>query len=112
MTGYPLDSPGSHPHVSYRRGASGLLVPVVRGTGLRVQTIVIAHELWGWSPAQIATDCGISEKQVDDALAFYRRHRQEIDGATAEEQELEPVNRTDASGCGWKPSDGWSKHPG
>jgi hypothetical protein len=36
-----LDDP-SFPHVTYRRGASGWPVPVIRGTGIRVQTIVVA----------------------------------------------------------------------
>lgn len=86
---HQLDDP-AFPHVTYRRGASGSLIPVVRGTGLRVQTIVIAHELWGMSPAQVATDHALREEQVMDALAFYASHRQEIDNAIVEERRLEP----------------------
>src|SRR5919206_4035103 len=45
------------PNVTYRRGASGALSPVLRGTGIRVQTIVIASE--NMSPAEIAGDYGL-----------------------------------------------------
>jgi len=30
------------PEITYRRGASGFSVPIIKGTGLRVQTIAIA----------------------------------------------------------------------
>ena len=36
-----LDDP-NHPHITYRRGAAGVPVPVVRGTGIRVQALVVA----------------------------------------------------------------------
>ena len=73
-----LDDP-DFPHVTYRRGASGSPVPVVRGTGIRVQTIVVAHEDWKMTPAQIAADYGLDVMKVNQALAFCRKHRAEID---------------------------------
>jgi hypothetical protein len=48
-----LDDPG-FPGITYRRGTSGIPVPILRGTGIRVQTIVIAHQQWNESMAQIA----------------------------------------------------------
>jgi len=36
--------------ITYVRGASGQLIPVLRGTRLRVQTVVIAAQKWGFSP--------------------------------------------------------------
>ena len=45
-----LDDP-SFPQVTYRRGASNQPVPVLRGTGVRVETIVVASEQWEWTPA-------------------------------------------------------------
>ena len=42
------------PEITYVRGASGELVPVLRGTRLRVQTVVVAAQKWGFSPHQIA----------------------------------------------------------
>jgi len=83
-----LDDP-SFPHVTYRRGAGGQPVPVLRGTGIRVQTIVMAARQWGLTPAQIATEYGLTKAQVKDALAFYDAHRAEIDAAIAAEQTME-----------------------
>ena len=42
------------PGIAYRRGASGIPVPVLRGTGIRVQTIVISYREWNETPAEIA----------------------------------------------------------
>lgn len=83
-----LDDP-AFPRITYRRGASGQPVPVLRGTGIRVQTVVVAAQEWGLSPAQIAAEYDLTEVQVKDALAFYEAHRQEIDAAVAAEQALE-----------------------
>ncbi|MFB2891482.1 hypothetical protein ACE1CI_00900 [Aerosakkonemataceae cyanobacterium BLCC-F50] len=33
------------PNITYHRGASGLSVPIVKGTGVRVQTLAIASEV-------------------------------------------------------------------
>ena len=77
------------PHVTYRRGAAGLPVPVVRGTGIRVQTLVVAAHQWGMTPAQIAQQYGLSVHQVEGALAFYDGHRTEIDALLAAEQAME-----------------------
>ncbi|MCC7353966.1 MAG: DUF433 domain-containing protein [Anaerolineae bacterium] len=83
-----LDDP-AFLHVTYRRGASGQPVPVLRGTGIRVQTIVVATQQWALSPAQIAVEYDLTEAQVNNALAFYAAHRAEIDAAITAEQALE-----------------------
>jgi uncharacterized protein (DUF433 family) len=83
-----LDDP-AFPHVTYRRGAGGMPVPVVRGTGVRVQTLGIAREYWGLTPDQIAEDYGLSEAQVRDALSFYEGHRSEMEAMMAAEEGLE-----------------------
>jgi len=85
-----LDDP-NHPHVTYRRGAAGVPTPVVRGTRVRVQTLVLAAQQWQWSPAQMADEYSLSEAQIQDALAFYQAHRSEIDASIASESELEPA---------------------
>lgn len=77
------------PHVTYRRNASGWPVPVLRGTGIRVQTIVGATRTWSLSPAEIAEEYSLKEEQVADALSFYEAHRGEIEASMAEEQHLE-----------------------
>jgi uncharacterized protein (DUF433 family) len=83
-----LDDP-TFPHITYRRGASGQPLAVLRGTGLRVQTVVLATQTWGFSPAQIAAEYDLSFAQVHEALAFYEAHRNEIDVAIAAEDSLE-----------------------
>ena len=74
------------------RGASGQLIPILRGTRLRVQTLVIAAQKWGLSPNQIAAEYDISEAQVNEVLAFYAAHSQEIDASIAAEQIIEAAN--------------------
>jgi len=83
-----LDDP-AYPHITYRRGTSGQLAPVLRATNLRVQTVDVAARQWGLSPAEIATAYGVTEAQVADALRFAEAHRQEIDASITAEQAIE-----------------------
>ena len=78
------------PNVTYRRGASGALSPVLRGTGIRVQTIIISSE--NMSPTEIAEDHDLTLTQVQEALNFYKAHRAEIDAYIQAEAALEPKN--------------------
>lgn len=73
-----LDDP-AFPQITYRRGAAGIPTPVLRGTGLRVQTIAVAHEQWGMSAAEIAAEYDLSHAQVEAALGFLAAHRAEIE---------------------------------
>ena len=82
-----LDDP-DFPNITYRRGASGSLSPVLRGTGIRVQTIVIAAQ--NMTPAEIAEDYDLTETQVREVLDFYEAHRAEIDAFIQAEAALEP----------------------
>lgn len=90
--GQGLDDPG-FPGITYRRGEAGQPAPILRGTGIRVQTIVIASRDWGRPAAQVAADYGLSEAQVQEALAFYQAHRSEIDAYMAAEEALEAAHR-------------------
>jgi len=83
-----LDDP-NFPNIHYRRGASGLPVPVLRGTGIRVQTILIATKYWGMARTQIAAEYGLSKSQVNECLSFYESHRAEIDAYIQTEESLE-----------------------
>jgi uncharacterized protein (DUF433 family) len=83
-----LDDP-NHPYVTYRCGAAGIPTPVVRGTNVRVQTLVLSARQWQWTSAQIADEYDLFEAQVQDALAFYETHRAEIEASIAAERELE-----------------------
>ena len=87
--GQKLDDP-AFPRITYRRGASGIPTPVIRGTGVRIQTIVIATQQWRLSPQQIADEYEFDMKQVKEALAFYDVHQQEIDAAITAEEALNP----------------------
>ena len=69
------------PNVGYRTGASGLPVAVVRGTGIRVQTLAVAARQWEMSAEQIAKEYGLTKHQVDDALGFYGAHLLELEAA-------------------------------
>ncbi len=82
-----LDDP-DFPSITYRRGASGALSPVLRGTGIRVQTIVLASP--DHTPAEIAEDYNLPQTQVQEALGFYEVHRAEIDAYIQAEAALEP----------------------
>ena len=93
-----LVSPGtptfdrSFPTVAYRQGASGQRVPVVAGTGIRVQTIAIAAHQWGLSKDQLAEEYNLSVAQIDDALAFYAANQVEMDGAIGLESAIEAAH--------------------
>ena len=77
------------PQITYRRGAAAVPTPVLRGTGIRVQTIVVAVQQWGLTPGQVAAEYDLTESQVEEALAFYQAHRAEIDAAMKAERTLE-----------------------
>ena len=80
------------PRVTYRRGAAAVPTPVLRGTGIRVQTVVVAVRQWGLTPEQVAAEYDLTESQVEEALAFYEAHRAEIDAAMEAEQTLEEAH--------------------
>ena len=65
---------------------------MLRGVGIRVQTIVAAAQHWRLSPAQVAAEYDIGEPLVNDALGFYAAHRREIDAALDVAQTLEAAN--------------------
>lgn len=84
-----VDDP-DFPGITYRRGVSRQPTPVLRGTGIRVQTIAIAANKWNMSYAEIANEYDIPEAQIKEAQAFYEAHRAEIDAAIEAESSLEP----------------------
>jgi uncharacterized protein (DUF433 family) len=83
-----LDDP-NFPEITYRRGASGVPMPVVRGTRIRVQTLAIAAHHWKMGVAEISEDYGLDERIIRSALEFYAAHRAEIDADIAAEQALQ-----------------------
>jgi uncharacterized protein (DUF433 family) len=79
--------------ITYRRGASGIPTPVLRGTGIRVQTIVIANQDWSESPAEIAEQYSLSASQIKEALSFYQAHQVEVDLLIQADSALEMSHR-------------------
>ena len=67
------------PGIPFRRGASGIPIPVLRGTGIPVQTIVISSREWNESMSEIAAQYSPSEELIKEALRFYRAHQAEVD---------------------------------
>lgn len=82
----------SFSQIAYRQGANGQLVPIIKGTGIRVQTVVIASQKWGMSLSQIADEYQLNEAQVREALSFYVVNKEQIDTAISSEQSLESAN--------------------
>ena len=86
-----LDDP-QFPQITYRRGRAGIPTPVLRGTGIRVQTIILADKSWGLSVEEIASDYSLSKKQVVESQLFYEAHKIEIDNSIKAEESMEPVH--------------------
>lgn len=82
-----LDDP-NFPKITYRRGAAGIPSPLIRGTGLRVQTIVTAAQQWGMDVDQIAGEYDLDLESINQALDFYQAHQTEIDRAISADMEL------------------------
>ena len=86
-----LDDP-QFPQITYRRGAAGIPMPVLRGTGIRVQTIILAKASWELTIEKIASDYSLSKSQVIESLKFYEAHKTEIDASINVEESMEPVH--------------------
>jgi uncharacterized protein (DUF433 family) len=86
-----LDDP-KFPGITYRRGASGWVTPVLRGTGIRVQTIAVAVDRLKTNPEDVAEQYLLEVSQVQEALAFYTVHRPEIDANIQYERTQEQGN--------------------
>ena len=75
------------PGITYRRGASGWVIPVLLGTGIRVQTVAVDTQA-GMTPEQIASEYDLPVDRIHEARAFYNAHRPEIDANIRVEQEM------------------------
>ena len=82
------------PHIAYRLGAAGSPTPVLLRTNLRVQTVVVAVNNWGYTPEQVAHEFDLTPIEVQQALAFYDLHRVEIDAALQAEASIEIAHAT------------------
>ena len=75
-----MDDP-RFPGITYRGSAGGRPVPVVRGTRVRVQTLVVETKQRKLGADRLAEKYGLTTAQVQEALAFYAAHRHDIDAA-------------------------------
>ncbi len=80
------------PSISYRRDSTNQLIPIIRGKGIRVQTIVIASKHWKETVADICKQYDLSKKMVNDALGYYSAHKAIVDALIAENELLENVH--------------------
>lgn len=76
-------------HVTYRRGASGQLTPIIEGRGIRIQTIVVAVTTWQMSLTEICEEYDLPLEQVQEALAFFETAPDEIEMAVPVERQIE-----------------------
>ena len=83
-----IDDP-NFPMITYRRGASGIPTPIIRGTGIRVETIVVGNQHWGQPVTKLAEEYDIPLVAVEAALSYYQAHKEEIDTLIRIEQEIE-----------------------
>jgi len=62
--------------------------PRIANRRITVQDIAIWHERLGWSADQIASEFGLTLAEVRAALAYYFAHRDEIERAILDGQDL------------------------
>ena len=74
------------PDIEYKMGAAGWPTPVIRETGIRVQTLALEHANWKLSAAEIADEHDLPIEIVEQALAFYGSHKREIDASIEAEE--------------------------
>lgn len=91
-TGEELFANRNYPEIAYVRGTSGVMVPVLKGTGIRIQTLAIAKNGWNLSEQQIAEEYDLTIEKVRQALLFYSEFNEEIESAFANEQTIERDN--------------------
>jgi len=73
-----VDDP-NYPDITYKLDTDNQLVPVIKGIGIRVQTIVVAFHTWKETATDIAKQYSLTEKTVKEALAFYDAHKKAVD---------------------------------
>ena len=67
-------------------------VPIIAGTTMKVEELVVEHTAYGWSPEELHFQHPyLTLGQIHSALAYYWDHREEIDRDI--EQRLAGVDR-------------------
>ena len=73
-----IDDP-NFPDVTYKLDTTNQLVPIIKGAGIRVQTIVIAFHEWHETVPEIAKQYSLPESTVKEVLSFYQAHKKAVD---------------------------------
>jgi uncharacterized protein (DUF433 family) len=82
-----LDDP-NYPSITYKLDTENELVPIIRSKGIRVQTIVIASQVWKESEAEIAKQYDLPPSVVKETLSFYLAHKTAVDALINENNVL------------------------
>lgn len=83
-----LDDP-HFPAITHKLDSDNRPVPILRGKGIRVQTIVLAHKIWEESVPEIASQYDLPQRIIREALSFYDAHKKAIDDLIEENDDLE-----------------------
>ena len=83
-----LEDP-NFPSIAYKLDTEKQLVPIIRGKGIRVQSIVIAFYDWHESASEIAKQYDLTKSLVSECMGFYKAHKNAIDGLINENTALE-----------------------
>jgi uncharacterized protein (DUF433 family) len=73
-----IDDP-NFPSITYKLDTTNQLVPIIKGAGIRVQTIVITFQEWHETVPEIAKQYSLPERTVKEVLSFYRAHKKAVD---------------------------------
>jgi uncharacterized protein (DUF433 family) len=86
-----IDDP-NFPDITYKLDLDNQLVPIIKGKGIRVQTLVIAFYDWKESAAKISQQYDLPQKSVKQALSFYEAHKKAVDALIESNSEGEPAS--------------------
>jgi len=84
-----IDDP-NFPDITYKLDSDNQLVPIIKGKGIRVQTLMIAYYNWKESVAEISQQYDLPQKTVKQALSFYEAHKKAMDALIESNSEGEP----------------------
>jgi uncharacterized protein (DUF433 family) len=84
-----IDDP-NFPDITYKLDSDNQLVPIIKGKGIRVQTLMIAYYNWKESVVEISQQYDLPQKTVKQALSFYEAHKKVVDALIESNSEGEP----------------------
>ena len=84
-----IDDP-NFPDITYKLDVDNQPLPMIKGKGIRVQTLVIAFYDWKESVVEISQQYDLPQKTVKQALAFYEAHKKVVDALIDSNTEAEP----------------------